>query len=119
MMVRRAVYRLHDMLESIREIRVLLDDVTFDEMYANRALRAAFERFLEILSEASRHVPSEWKDSMAPDIPWADIANIGNHIRHAYHKVDVEILWKIYEYDLAPLEQAVESMRAKYDTEDE
>lgn len=117
MTIRRAVFRLHDMRDSIREIRALLDGMTFDAMYADRATRAAFERFLEILSEASRHVPSEWKEAVAPEIPWTDVANIGNHIRHAYHKVDAEILWKIYENDLDALEHAVESMRAAFEAQ--
>jgi uncharacterized protein with HEPN domain len=59
-------------------------------------LRAAFERYIEILCEASRHIPDALKDTEA-HIPWPDVANIGNHIRHAYHRVDPEILWTTFE----------------------
>ncbi len=58
-------------------------------------MRAAFERFLEILSETSRHIPQEVK-STAPEIEWRRIADIGNHLRHVYHRVDAEILWLLY-----------------------
>lgn len=43
-------------------------------------------------------------------MPWRDIANFGNVLRHAYDGVDVEVLWSVNENDLAPLEQAIDAM---------
>jgi len=37
---------------------------------------------------------------------------LGNFLRHAYHKTDIEILWSIYENDLEPLESAIEKLMA-------
>lgn len=67
------------------------------------------EMCIEIVSEASRHIPDEWKEAF-PLIPWKDIANIGNFLRHAYDDVDVEILWNIYLYELDALEAAIAEM---------
>jgi len=94
-MEERTIYRLRDIVDAIDHINLLLDGKTFDDLLRDRFLRAAFERFLEILSEASRHIPSQLKDE-APDVPWPRIAAIGNHLRHAYHRVDAEILWNIH-----------------------
>ena len=70
-------------------------------------MKAAFERFLEILSEAARHIPDELKIT-EPDVEWRQVADIGNHLRHAYHRVDAEILWLTYENGkLAELKNAV------------
>ncbi|WP_428031289.1 HepT-like ribonuclease domain-containing protein [Ancylobacter sp.] len=113
-MEERALFRLQDMKASIENIRNLLDGRSFDAMYGDAATRAAFERFLEILSEASRHVPGEWKSANAPSIPWKQIADLGNHIRHAYHKLDAQLLWNIYENDLDKLDEAVRSMLARH-----
>jgi uncharacterized protein with HEPN domain len=33
-----------------------------------------------------------------------------NFIRHVYHKVDMEVLWSIYENDLDPLEAVVRKL---------
>lgn len=74
----------------------MLEDKNFNDIVADRFVRAAFERFLEILSEASRHIPDDLK-ARAHTIAWSRIAGIGNHLRHAYHRVDAEILWRIYE----------------------
>lgn len=113
-MSRRALWRLADIKQSIADIRTLLAGACAEDLKLDRAKRAAFERFLEILSEASRHVPEEWRRTHAPDIPWRRIADLGNHIRHAYHRLDAGILWQVYEEDLDPLEAAVDQMMTAY-----
>ncbi|HEY6633545.1 MAG TPA: HepT-like ribonuclease domain-containing protein [Rhizobiaceae bacterium] len=91
----RTIYRLQDIMDAIDQIDGLLEGKTFEDAQADRVLRAAFERFLEILSEASRHIPDELKQ-LEPDVPWRRIGDIGNHLRHAYQRVDAEILWNLY-----------------------
>ena len=66
------------------------------DLTSDRVLRAGYERFIEIISEASRHIPVELK-SKCPTIEWNHIAAIGNILRHAYDLIDVNIIWKIYE----------------------
>jgi uncharacterized protein with HEPN domain len=56
------------MAEAIRQIEILLDGKTFADVEANRGTLAAFERFIEIISEASRHVPPAMQDE-TPQIP--------------------------------------------------
>lgn len=107
-MVDRTYWRLMDMQGAIAEIRSLLDGKQISIIISDRPTRAAFERFLEILSEASRHIPEEWKNEYS-NIPWRQVADLGNFIRHAYHKIDLEVLWSIYENDLHPLELAIET----------
>lgn len=107
-MIDRTIFRLRDVIDAVVQIENLVEHKTFSQVISDRILRAAFARFLEILSEASRHIPVELKEE-APQIPWIDIAAIGNHLRHAYHRVDFEILWRIYEdCELNELRAAVE-----------
>ena len=94
-MADRTLDRLRDIVDAANQIDGLLAGKTFEDMQADRVLRAAFERFLEILSEASRHVPEALKRT-APQIPWQSISAIGNHLRHAYDRVDARILWDIH-----------------------
>jgi uncharacterized protein with HEPN domain len=49
----RVRFRLQDLKDNIGLIRSLLAGKTFEEMYADPVVKAAFERFLEIISEAS------------------------------------------------------------------
>ncbi len=113
-MTDRTYWRLTDMKNAIAEIRKLLAGKTSDAVVTDMATRAAFERFLEVLSEASRHVPDDWKTEHQ-NIPWRQVADLGNFIRHVYHRIDLDVLWAIYTDDLDPLEQVVDLLldRAK------
>jgi uncharacterized protein with HEPN domain len=53
-----------------------------------------------------RHIPEALRRE-APQIPWRRVGDIGNHLRHAYHRVDAEILWTLFDDgDLARLREA-------------
>jgi uncharacterized protein with HEPN domain len=106
----RTGYRLKDILDAIEQIELLLGETSFANFVQDRIKRAAFERFLEIISEASRYIPEDFKAGQ-PNIPWRRIADTGNHLRHAYHRIDPEVLWDVYRSgELAELKSAVESM---------
>ena len=38
-----------------------------------------------------------------PNINWRRLADLGNWLRHAYHRTDPGILWDMIENDLEPL----------------
>jgi uncharacterized protein with HEPN domain len=57
------------------------------------------ERGVEILSEASRHLPDGVK-ARHPEIPWRKVAGIGNILRHSYERIAPDILWKLALDDL-------------------
>ena len=58
---------------------------------------------LEIISEASRHLGADLK-SRHTDIPWPKVAGIGNILRHEYERIAPDILWKLIQDDLTPLD---------------
>ena len=95
-MIDRLRSRLDDILDAIDQIDLLLRERTFETLLNDRQARAAYERFLEIISEASRHIPADWKQS-EPEAPWRKIADIGNHLRHAYFNLDPTVLWDIHQ----------------------
>ena len=104
--------RLSHVVDAVHQISLLLADKTLADIAADRPLKAAFERFLEIASEASRHVPDDLKQQQ-PHVPWRHIADIGNVIRHAYQRVDDEIIWQIYAGgQLEDLRDACEALLA-------
>ena len=111
----RTIYRLRDIIDAIDQIDRLLAGKVFEDAQTDRVLRAAFERFLEILSEASRHIPPELKQ-LAPNTPWRRIGDIGNHLRHAYQRVDAELLWNLHaDGSLADLRRVVAEFLAMWE----
>ncbi len=110
-MSRRLELRLADIEQMIANIRALFAQRGREQIASDPIARAAYERFLEIISEASRHIPQHMKDRYA-HIPWREIAAIGNILRHVYHVADADVLLNIYEHDLDPLQHAIEAMKA-------
>ena len=98
--------RLNHAFEAIAEIEMLLNQHSYEQIKKSSLMRAALERFLEIISEASRHFPDPWK-AAEPTIPWREIAALGNVIRHAYDGIDFERLWLVANDDLPILKLAL------------
>ena len=76
------------------------------------------ERYLERLSEASRHVPQELKEKH-PEVDWRGVADIGNVLRHAYDQVSDRRIWDTMTDDLPLLKAAIEAMIAEVEREDD
>ena len=101
---------IDNLLEAIRAIDEDVAGLDAERFAADRRARQLAERNLEIISEASRHLPRDLKER-EPDIPWDAIAGIGNVLRHDYHRADPLILWETCRTDLPPLRHAARRMR--------
>jgi uncharacterized protein with HEPN domain len=101
--------RLLHVLNAINDINHILECKSRDEFAADRIIRAATERLLEIISEASRRIPDDIK-ARETQIPWQRVADLGNILRHAYHDTNPDIIWRIAKNDLAPLQAFAEKV---------
>ena len=61
--------RIAHMKDAIAHIRSLRAEASDTRIRHDPVLRAALERFFEIISEASRHIPED-RRAAYPDIPW-------------------------------------------------
>ena len=77
----------------------------------------ALERGFEIISEASRHIP-EAMIASEPEIPWRQIAGLGNVLRHDYSGVKVTLLLVSANRDLPPLEAALRRILARMEKDE-
>jgi uncharacterized protein with HEPN domain len=93
------------MVEAIERIRQILDDTPLDAFERDWEQQWLVERGVEIVSEASRHLPDDLK-ARHPEIPWRKVAGIGNVLRHDYESVAAAIMWKLAHEDLDALETA-------------
>jgi uncharacterized protein with HEPN domain len=102
---------LEDILESIANIERVLAGKTFHDFEGDWLLRRGVERGIEIISEASRRIPADLC-AIRPEIPWKDIAAIGNILRHQYHSISMPIIWEVVQKDLPPLKDAIKAIAA-------
>ena len=102
--------RCDHILDAIANIRSLLGGVGPHALSDAVKVRPAFERHLEIISEAVRHLPHA-QTTQHPMIAWSEIAGLGNRLRHGYDHIRPDVLWAVYVYELDPLEHAVRAIR--------
>jgi uncharacterized protein with HEPN domain/predicted nucleotidyltransferase len=108
----KARQHLQDIIDAIAEIEAFLAGKSYNDYLSSALLRRGVERDIEIISEASRRIPADLI-ARHPQIPWHQIAAIGNILRHAYRAVDSSIIWTVVTVELTPLRQAVEGMVAE------
>lgn len=108
-MPRSILLRLTDIKDAIAGIESLVVGIGLETFSDSWATQRAVERGLEIISEASRHIPDEFK-ALVPDIPWRQIAAIGNLLRHEYQRADVKATWNIVKEHLPGLAKAIDAL---------
>lgn len=116
-MPRSVLLRLTDIRDTINELQALTTGVSFEAFNGDWAMQRAVERGLEIVSEASRHIPAEMK-LRATDIPWRQIAAIGNLLQHEYQRADLTATWNIVTLHLPPLAVAIQRLIAHVEQSD-
>lgn len=105
-MKRAVLARLNDMLAMIDAVADMTESLDLAAYKADLKTRLAVERCVEIVSEASRHIPEEARMRFS-EVPWPEIAAIGNKLRHEYGHVDAEIMWRVAKRSLPELRPVV------------
>ena len=110
------IARVRDMIETIDQLERATVGKTFEDFQRDWLLRKAAERGVEIISEASRHLPEELK-ARHPYPRWRQVAGIGNVLRHEYHRVEDQIVWSVIQDELPRLRVHLEAMSAEVEGE--
>lgn len=101
-MARENLY-LKNILESITKIKRYVQNFDEQTFKADDKTQDAVIRQLEIIGEAARLLPDEFK-KMNSQIPWRNISGMRNHLIHRYFKVDIDEIWQTVQNDLPNLE---------------
>ena len=105
-----AVYLRH-ILECIRRIEE--DTVAGEDAFlASHTLQDAVLRNLQTLAESTQRLSDATK-SAHPEIDWRRIAAFRNFLVHDYLGIDLETVWRIVQYDVVELKQAITDMLEK------
>jgi uncharacterized protein with HEPN domain len=91
--------------EAIADIRAYAEPGE-DVFLADRMRQDAIIRKLEVIGEAVKQL-SEATRKRRSEIPWRQIAGMRDRLTHAYFGVDLDLVWRVIERDLAPLDTAV------------
>ena len=103
-------YRLFltDIRDCAHKILEYVQGKSYDEFLNTPMLIDAVIRNLEIIGEATKHLPEEIKEKF-PGMEWKDMAGFRDLAIHQYFVMDYEIIWDIVQNKLTALEDAVQA----------
>jgi len=73
------------------------------------SLQDSIIRRLEVIGEAVRQVPEEFKKEH-PDIPWRDIGDFRNVLVHEYFGLKIDRVWNVIHKDLPKLKERISQL---------
>jgi uncharacterized protein with HEPN domain len=97
---------LNDILSSIDEIFDFIGNMEYDAFSSDKKTINAVIRSLEIIGEASKHIPNNIKTGY-PDVPWKRMSGMRDKLIHEYHGVDYEMVWLVIREDLREVKEKI------------
>lgn len=103
---RDAPTHFRDILEGIEHIETFLAGMDFNSYVKDQRTKSAVERQMQIITEAAIRLDTDG-EKLCPGPDWKGFRGMGNILRHAYHRVDDQIVWDTVTDELPPLKVAV------------
>jgi len=104
-----------DILEAISKIERYVQSHNAETFNSDDKTVDAVARNLEIIGEAAKRMPEEFKSSHC-EIEWAKIVGLRNRIIHAYFGLDNEIIWNILQHDIPAFRKAMGAVQQELST---
>ncbi len=100
--------RLRDVQEAITRISKYTSPGR-DSFYQDELVQTWVIHHLEIIGEAVRAIPQDFKDRY-PEVPWKQINAMRNILVHLYFDINLDRVWAVVEDDLPGLKTQVDAI---------
>ena len=98
---------IRHMLNHAREAHPLTIGRSGDDLNTNRAFALQLTRLMEIVGEASRRVPGEFR-AKYPGTDWRGFAGLRDVLIHKFDAIEHNTLWRIVQEELPVLIRQLE-----------
>ena len=100
---------LRHILVEIDYLLATREGLTFEAFTSDETLRRAFVRSLEIIGEAAKKIPDDFR-SQYPAVEWRAMAGMRDRLVHDYLGVDYEIVWDVVQNRIPELRRQITSI---------
>ena len=100
---------LDDIRTAIAEVQEFTAGMTYDDFVADKKTVNAVIRSLEVLGEATKHVPLAFRRKH-PAVPWAKMAGMRDVLIHDYMGVDLKTVWMVAQDRLSELKRLMDEL---------
>lgn len=100
---------LEDIVDNAQRIESYIGGMDRVDVERDGRTWDAVERCLERICEAV-HRLGDRAEQLMPGHPWGDISGMGNRLRHAYNRINLDVVWNAATRNVPPL--AADTRRA-------
>lgn len=100
---------LRHMLDETIYLMEQTQGLTQDDFRHNATLQRAFVRSIEIIGEAARQTPEDFRQTHSR-IEWRAMAGMRDRLIHGYFGVDYDLVWDVVTQKVPALRQTIEEI---------
>ena len=88
------------------------EGLSLEVFLADETLQRAFVRSLEIIGEAAKKLPEDFRSSH-PQVEWSSMARMRDRLIHGYFGVDYELVWEVVQSKIPQLHRELQAILSK------